>query len=120
MKTSQQPMPTILDPKGTVMTNARKTSKTEWEISQLVRTRLFPDEDAVLRSALRALFRAQPEVKREMVIRAYTAGEISIGKAAEMMGVSHEEMKEILTEEGAKIHLGPRTADEVLQDAENA
>jgi len=102
------------------MANTTETSKTEWEISQLVRTRLFPDEDAVLRSALRALFQSQPEVRRQMVIRAYTAGEISIGKAAEMMGVSHEEMKEILTEAGAQIHLGPRTVDEVLRDAENA
>jgi len=68
------------------MADTTKTSKTEWEISQLVKTRLFPDEDAVLRSALRALFHAQPEVRRQMVIRAYTAGEISIGKAAEMMG----------------------------------
>ena len=55
-----------------------------------------------------------------MVIRAYTAGDISIGKAAEMMGISHEEMKEVLTESGAEIHLGPRTVDEVLRDAENA
>ncbi len=55
-----------------------------------------------------------------MVIRAYTAGEVSIGKAAEMMGVSHEEMKEILTEGGAEIHLGPRTVDEVLRYADNA
>jgi predicted HTH domain antitoxin len=74
----------------------------------------------VLRSALRALFQAQPEVRRQMVIRAYTAGEISIGKAAEMMGISHDEMKEILTEGGAEIHLGLRTVDEVLRDAENA
>lgn len=102
------------------MANPTKTSKPEWEISQLVRMRLFPDEDAVLRSALRALFQSQPEVRRQMVVRAYTAGEISIGKAAEMMGVSQEEMKEILAEEGAEIHLGPRTVDEVLQDAENA
>ena len=26
------------------MANTTKTSKTEWEITQLVRTRLFPDE----------------------------------------------------------------------------
>lgn len=102
------------------MAETTNTSKTECEITQLVRTRLFPDEDAVLRSALCALFQAQPEVRRQMVIRAYTAGEISMGKAAEMMGLSHEEMKEILTESGAKIHLGPRTVDDVLGDAENA
>ena len=42
----------------------------EWEIDQLVKTRLFPDEQAVLRSALRALFQSQPEIKRQMVVRA--------------------------------------------------
>jgi hypothetical protein len=29
-------------------------------------------------------------------------------------------MKEILVEKGAKIHLGPRTVEEVRQDARNA
>jgi predicted HTH domain antitoxin len=55
-----------------------------------------------------------------MAIRAYTAGDISLGKAAEIMGVSHEEMKEILQESGAQIHLGPRTVDELLKDTANA
>lgn len=105
---------------GGDMAKMTEISKTEWEIKQLVRTRLFPEGDAVLRSALRALFQAQPEVRRQMVVRAYTAGEISIGKAAEMMGIPHEEMKDVLTESGAGIHLGPRTVDEVLGDAENA
>ena len=95
-------------------------STIHWEIGQLVRTRLFPDEQAVLRSALRALFQSRPEIRRQMVIRTYTAGEISLGKAAEMMGISHEEMKDILVESGAEIHLGPRATDELLQDAANA
>jgi predicted HTH domain antitoxin len=91
-----------------------------WEIDQLVKTRLFPDEQAVLRSALRALFQVQPQLKQEMVIRSYTAGEISLGKAAELLGVSHEEMKDILVESSAEIHLGPRTVDELQQDANRA
>ena len=92
----------------------------EWEIDQLIKARLFPDEQAVLRSALRALFQTQPELRRQMVIRAYTAGDISLGKAADILGVSHEEMKEIVVESGAEIHLGPRTVDQLLQDAANA
>ena len=97
-----------------------ETSTIHWEIDQLVKTRLFPDRQAVLRSALRALFQARPEIRREMVVRAYASGEISLGKAAEMMGVSHEEMKEILIESDVEIHLGPSTVDELLQDAANA
>jgi predicted HTH domain antitoxin len=92
----------------------------QWEIDQLVKTKLFPDEQAVLRSALRALFQVQPDLRRQMVIRTYTAGQISLGKAAELLGVSHEEMKEILVESGAEIHLGPATVDELLQDSAHA
>ncbi|MBN1137861.1 MAG: UPF0175 family protein [Anaerolineae bacterium] len=73
-----------------------------------------------MRSALRALFESRPRLRRQLVVRAYVAGEISLGKAAEMMGVSAEEMKDILREEGAEIHLGPATVDELLQDAANA
>ena len=55
-----------------------------------------------------------------MIMSAYTAGDISLGKAAELMGISHEEMKDILVESGVELHLGPRTVEEVLQDAANA
>ncbi|MFW6148096.1 MAG: UPF0175 family protein [Thermodesulfobacteriota bacterium] len=93
---------------------------TRWEIGQLIKSRLFSDEQAVLRSAMRALFESQPELKRQMVIRAYTSGDISLGKAVEMMGVSHEEMKEVLHDSGAQVHLGPRTVEELTKDTANA
>jgi predicted HTH domain antitoxin len=97
-----------------------ETNTVQWEVSQLVKAKLFPDEQAVLRSALRALFESRPEIRRQMIIRAYTAGEISLGKAAEIMGCSHEEMKDILRESEVEIHMGPRTVDEMLRDADNA
>ena len=97
-----------------------QVSTFQWEIDQLVKTRLFPDEQAVMRSALRALFESRPSLRRQMVVRAYVAGEISLGKAAEILGISPEEMKDILREAGAEIHLGPTTVNELLQDAANA
>ena len=92
----------------------------DWQVHQLVKAKLFPDEESVLRSALRALFQTRPEIRLQMLVRAYSAGEISLGKAADLMGVSHEEMKDILVESGAQIHLGPDTTDELLQDAASA
>jgi predicted HTH domain antitoxin len=97
-----------------------KVSTVDWEIEQLVKARLFPDQQAVVRSALRALFQAQPGIRQQMIVSAYTAGDISLGKAAELMGVSHEELKDILVESGVEVHLGPQTAEELLQDAANA
>jgi predicted HTH domain antitoxin len=92
----------------------------EWEINQLVKARLFPDEQLVLRSAMRSLFEAKPELKRRMVVAAYTNGDISLGKSAQIMGVSQEEMKDIIRESGGQIHLGPLTIDELKQDVANA
>lgn len=92
----------------------------EWEVAQLVRARLFPDEQSVLRSAMRPLFEAKPELKRKMVVSAYGEGDISLGKAAQIMGVCQEEMKEIILESGGRIHLGPRSGEELKQDVANA
>ena len=97
-----------------------ETSMLQWQIDQLVKTKLFSDEQAVLRSALRALYASQPNLKRQLIVRAYVAGDISLGKAAEMLGISHEEAKEVIREDGAEIHLGPRTLDELTQDAARA
>ncbi|MCS6843074.1 MAG: UPF0175 family protein [Caldilineales bacterium] len=92
----------------------------DWELQQLVKSGLFPDEAAALRSALRALYTVNPQARVQMAIRAYEAGEISLGRAAAMLGVSQEEMKEILREAGAEIHLGPDTVAEAQADASNA
>lgn len=91
-----------------------------WELEQLVKSGLYPTERAALRSALRALFQLNPQTKLRMIISAYESGEIGLGKAAAMLGVSQEEMKDILREAGAGIHLGPQTVEELLEDARNA
>lgn len=92
----------------------------QWELRQLVVAGLYPDEQAALRTALRALFQSQPQAKIKMVVSAYESGEISLGKAAALLGVSQEEMKDILREAGAGVHLGPQTVEELRKDAVNA
>ena len=95
-------------------------SSPNWTLSQLVKSGLYRDEQAVLRGALRALFRAKPQVRLRMIVSAYQSGDVSLGKAAAMLGVSQEEMKDILRDAGVAIHLGPHTVDEILEDARNA
>ncbi len=91
-----------------------------WELQQLVKSGQYPDETAVLRSALRALYQLHPETKTRMVVTAYTSGEISLGRAASMLGVSPAEAEDILRESGAEIHLGPMTRDELAADIDHA
>jgi predicted HTH domain antitoxin len=97
-----------------------ETGTLRWEIDHLVKAGLFPNEQAVVRSALRALYASQPMLRRQMVIRACTAGEISLGKAAELLGVSPEEMTDILREEGAETHPGPQATSQLLREAAQA
>lgn len=92
----------------------------DWEINQLVKGGVYSDKETVLRNAIRALFQLQPESKLKMVATAYQSGEIGIGKAAEIIGVSQEEMKEIFREAGVSLHLGPSTIDELKKDVGNA
>lgn len=88
----------------------------DWQINQLVKAGLYSDPDAVLRSALDALFTLHPEQKLRMIAAAYTAGDISLGRAAELMGISGEEMKDLLRRAGVQIHLGPETEDELRRE----
>lgn len=92
----------------------------DWEFEQLVKTGVYPNHQAALRSALRALFQVQPQAKVRMVAGAYQAGDIGLGRAAAMLGVSQEEMKDMLREMGVDLHLGPQTVHELIEDASNA
>ncbi len=92
------------------------TIKTEWQVSQLIKAGVYSNTDAVLNSALTALFVLHPDQKLRMLIAAYSSGEISLGKAAEWMGISTEEMRDLMRQAGIKIHLGPETADELKKE----
>ena len=92
------------------------TIKNEWEVNQLVKSGVYSDPDAVIRSALSALFAMHPEQKMQMIVVAYRGGDISLGKAAELLGVSSEEIKDIFRQAGVPIHLGPETAEELQRE----
>ncbi len=91
-----------------------------WELRHLVTSGQYPDEQAALRGALRALFQTVPQAKIRMVVSAYEAGEISLGRAAAMLGIAQEEMTDILRNAGVMIHLGPQTLNELHEDVRNA
>ena len=49
----------------------------------------------------------------------YGLGEVSLGKAAEKVGLSRREFEERLTEAGFNALYGPRTDDELAKDIES-
>ena len=82
------------------------------ETRDFVKARLYPDERSVIQDALRSLLQVRPALRLEMAIYRYQTEAISLGKAANLAGVSFEQMREILLSRGIELHLGPETQEE--------
>lgn len=86
-------------------------------VRDLVDADLYPDEESVVRDALRSLLRTRPEMRLELAVRRYEAEEdLSVGKAASIAGVSFDQMKDLLSERGVPLRLGPATVEEAQAD----
>ncbi len=86
------------------------------KIGLLVERGLFESEDNLRLSAYRSLFTLRPELKTELALSLYERGEISLGRAAEMAGLSREEMKEILAARGIERRIALRSPEQVAED----
>jgi len=63
----------------------------------------------------------EPETEElATTIGLYVLGEISLGKAAERVGVSRWEMGEILEDNDIEPRLGPADMDDAAEEVENA
>jgi len=82
-------------------------------VRDLVDADLYPDEESVVRDALRSLLRTRPEMRLELAVRRYKAEEdLSLAKAASIAGVSFDQMKEILQERDIPLRFGPSSVAE--------
>lgn len=82
----------------------------------LVKAGLYDSEEAVIQDGLRYLLQARPELRLELAVYRYRTEDISLGKAANLAGVSFEQMKEILQSRGVQLRLGPKTQEEALEE----
>lgn len=55
-----------------------------------------------------------------LAMKEYQIGDMSIGKLAEILGISFEESKEILRQAGIPLDLGVDSVEELLLDTKNA
>ena len=86
---------------------------------EFVNLGLYESERDVIQDGIRHILRSHPEYKIEIGVEKYKHKKISLGKAADIAGVSLEEMKEILNSRGISLK-GPRSIKEIHQDAERA
>jgi len=81
-------------------------------IQELIDAGVYPDADAAMREALRVLWQERPAVRIEVAVHQYVTEPISVARAAAIAGVSFDRMKEILTDRGVALRIGPETVDE--------
>jgi len=86
---------------------------------ELVDLALYKDEQEVIDEGLRHILRSHPEYRVEIAIKRYKEEVVSLGKAADLAGISLEEMKEVLNSRGVALK-GPESRQEIKEDAKRA
>jgi len=72
------------------------------EIEALVSSGYYSSKSDVVKDALRMMLRTRPELKIAIAIEMYRRDEVSIGRAAEIAGLTIVEFKETLKDRGIK------------------
>ncbi len=72
----------------------------EAEIEAVIKAGYYSSKSEVVKDALRLLFETKKELKVASAVEMYKNGEISLGKAAEIAGVTVVEFKELLASRG--------------------
>jgi predicted HTH domain antitoxin len=80
---------------------------------------LYKDEQEVIDEGVRYILRSHPEYRIEIAIKRYKEEAVSLGKAADLAGISLEEMKEVLRTRGVALK-GLESKEEIKEDAERA
>jgi predicted HTH domain antitoxin len=85
------------------------------ELEYVPKTGYYSSTSEFLRDAIRNLFEKRRDVKMAVAIELYRDGEVSLGKAAEMVGLGYDEMKTLLADRGVKLVRGPKTVSEMKE-----
>lgn len=87
------------------------------ELSAVVRAGCFASPEEALREAVQTLFAVRPHLRLEAAIRRYLDEEISLGRAAELAGITRWRFQELLAQRGIRTTLDSRSATELDQAA---
>ena len=83
------------------------------EIAAIVRAGCFSSEEDALREAVQTLLAVNPHLRREAAIRRYLDEEITLGRAAELAGMTRWRFRELLTQRGIPMEIEARSAKEL-------
>lgn len=86
------------------------------KVELLVEHHLFDSQSSLQTAAYRSLLMLRPELKAELAVLLYTHEEVSLGRAAELAGLSREEFKTLLNSRGIDRRLYEADSAEVDTD----
>ena len=90
----------------------------ENEIRALIKYGYYGSVDEVVKDAFRTLLNAKPDLRIAAAVELYKEGEVSLGKAAEIAGVTTIEFKDILADRGIRREVGSRSMEELEKGVE--
>lgn len=85
----------------------------EKKMKALVDAGYYSSESEVIKDAIMSLFRENTELKIGVAIELYKKGEVSLGKAAEIAGMTTIEFKEILIKRKFTREIEVRSVEEM-------
>ena len=90
----------------------------ENEIRALIKYGYYGSVDEAVKDAFRTLLNAKPDLRTVAAVELYKEGEVSLGKAAEIAGVTTIEFKDILADRGIRREVGSRSVEELEKGVE--
>ena len=76
------------------------------ELDAITELGVYKDKNAFILDAINTLLSSHVELRVSIACKLYENEDMSLGKAAEIVGTSIEEMKKILSEHGIKLKVG--------------
>ena len=89
---------------------AKITSK---ELAAAVRAGCFSSEREAVREAVQMMFASRPQLRLEAAVQQYLEGEITLGRAAELVGITRWRFRELLGQRGIRLEVEARPAKEL-------
>lgn len=90
----------------------------EKEMRALIKYGYYASIDEAVKDAFRTLLNAKPNLKTVAAIELYKEGAVSLGKAAEIAGVTTVEFKDILADKGIMREVSSRSVEELEKGVE--
>ncbi len=90
----------------------------EKEIRALVKSGYYGSVDEAVKDAFRTLLNVKPDLRTVAAVELYKEEEVSLGKAAEIAGVTTIEFKDILADRGIRREVGSRSVEELERGVE--